>query len=98
MTAQTADQQLAQQLADAMHAVAFSSNHAIASGRGPVYAPLERALLAAIKIAYGLGDTRARKVRDLLAELGPDDSCRGTSGRGIASYAEYVKTHPGQDF
>jgi hypothetical protein len=94
----TAEQNIAQQLADAMWAVATSENHSIAWGRGDVYAPLDKALHAAIKIAYGIGDTRARKIRYLLSELGPDDTCQGTSGRGIASYAEYVKTHRGARF
>jgi hypothetical protein len=86
----TADQVLAQQLAEAYWAVATSDNHAIAWYRGPVYRHMTLALVAAVREAYGLPDLMARRVRDLLSEYGPGDSLRGTTGTGIASYAQFV--------
>ena len=92
----TPDQVVVQQLAEALDVV--HSAHwprATTTPIGRVYPHLLAALHAAIKAVYGIGDVRTRKVLILLANRGADDACPGTSGRGIASYVEYVKAHPG---
>jgi hypothetical protein len=91
-------QQIAQRAAEYMWTVATSDDHNVAAWNCDVYATAERALLAAIRLAYGLGATRAKYVRNLLAEYGPDDSLTGTTGRGIESYVQYVLAHRGEQF
>lgn len=92
------ERKLCQAIADALWQAATSENHEIAGYRSATYQGLQRAFVAAIREVYHLGPVRANKVRDLLAEYGPDDSLQGTTGRGIASYVQYVKDNPGRHF
>jgi hypothetical protein len=93
----TEDQVYVQRLAEMMWKTATSENHAIARYDLPVYANLERALIAAIREVYGLTLLKARRVRDLLSKYGPDDSLTGTTGRGIASYVQFVRENTARD-
>lgn len=92
------ERKLVQTIAVALWEAATSDNREISTYNTIIYRSLERALIESIKTVYHVGPTRARKVRDLLAEYGPDDSLQGTNGRGIVSYVEYVKNHPGREF
>ena len=40
----------------------------------------------------------AGRVRDLLAEYGPDDSLTGTTGRGVYSYVQFAKANSRRDY
>lgn len=87
------DAKICQAAAEALYAAATSDNHEIASSDAGIYRTLERAFIASVRTVYGLSDLKARRVRDMLAELGPHDGGAGTAGWGIASYVEYVMTH-----
>lgn len=89
------DEKFCQDLAEAFWAAATSENRNIAHYRSPVYRHLEIALISAIKITYGMTELKARRVRDLLAELGPFDGAYGTRDYGIKSYAQYVRENRG---
>ena len=93
---QTAERKVCQAIAEALWLAACSENHDIAGYKSPVYAGLQKSLVAAIRTAYKLGPARARKVRDLFAEYGPDDSLTSTAARGIESYVQYVRDNPGR--
>lgn len=94
----TADQLYAQQMAEMMWKTATSENHAIARYDQPAYRHMDLAFRAAVKAAYGTSDLIAGRVRDLMAEYGPDDSLTGTAGRGIASYVEFAKANSSRDY
>lgn len=88
----TPDQALCQQMAETMHAIATSENHAIAWSRSPVYRHADIAFRAAVQAAYHVSPLVAQRVRDLLAEYGPHDSLRGTHGKqGVASYVQHAR-------
>jgi hypothetical protein len=89
----TRDQATVQRIAESLWNVATSDNHSLASSRSTVYRHLEIALIGALREVYGLSELKARRVRDQLAEYGPDDSLRGTTGRGINSYVQFVKAN-----
>lgn len=94
----TRDQKICQAAAEALWNAATSERYDIAWCRSPLYKQLERAFVTSVRLVYGLGAIRAGQVRELLAEYGPDDSLTGTNGRGVASYVEFVKAHPGERF
>lgn len=87
----TADQTLCQEIAEAYWKAATSENREISTYTTPVYRNLQRAVIASVRAVYGLGEVRARRVLDLLSELGPNDGAIGTNGFGIFSYVQYVK-------
>jgi hypothetical protein len=89
----THEQKLCQTIAEAYWQAATSNDHAIANWKSPTYRALQRAFLASVRTVYGLGARRAERVLDLLSELGPNDGAYGTSGYGVASYVEYVRTN-----
>lgn len=87
----TPDMVLAQRMAETMWAIATSTNHAIAVYSTPVYLHMEQAFLSAVQVAYSCSRLTARRVRDLLAEYGPDESLQGTSGSGVWSYVRFAQ-------
>lgn len=89
----THDARVCQLAAEALWQAATSENINLAWSRSPAYVALERAFIVSVRTVYGLGERRAGRVRELLAEYGPDDSLSGTSERGIASYVSYVLTN-----
>ena len=88
----TDDMKLCQTLAEAFWQAATSNDRAIANYTSPTYKAVQRAFLVSVRTVYGLGARRAERVLDLLSELGPNDGVYGTSGYGVASYVEYVRT------
>jgi hypothetical protein len=84
------DQEIAQLSARLMWACATSENHGLASSRSPAYVAAETAFVAVVREVYGVSESLAGTVRDLLAEYGPDDALSGTSGRGVASYVQFA--------
>lgn len=48
--------------------------------------------------AYGVSALIAGRVRDLLAEYGPDDSLTGTTGRGVYSYVQFARANSRRDY
>lgn len=84
----TPAQAIAQQAAELLWSCATCEDHAVASYRSPVYLAAEQAFEAAAKQAYGLTGPEWGALRDLLSELGPQDSARDTDGWGIYSYVQ----------
>lgn len=94
----TRDMILAQRLAEQMYAVATSDNHEIARYDSGTYRHMELAFVAAVEVAYGVSRKMAQRVSSLLAEYGPDNSLRGTRGRGVFSYVQFARTHSAADY
>lgn len=90
----SSDLALAQTMAEALWAVATSENNAIARYDSPTYRHAEQAFIASVQTVYGITRDRARRVRDLLCEYGPDDSLTGTIGRGVSSYVQFTLHNP----
>jgi hypothetical protein len=86
------DHRIVQLAGEALWQVATSDDSSIARFDSNVYRATEKAFIAAVRVVYGLGAQRARRVRDLLAEYGPHDSLTGTDTRGVQSYVDYVMT------
>lgn len=80
--------------------IATSERTELASSDSKAYRAAERAFIAILRAEYGLGATLAQRVRDCLAEYGPNDSLtwdwRGNTLRGVASYVAYVKANRGR--
>jgi hypothetical protein len=89
----TREQRVCQLAAEALWTAATSDDPGISGSWNASYKALERAFVLSVRAVYGLSALKANRVRDLLAELGPDDGAVGTSGWGVASYVEYVKTN-----
>ena len=70
--AQSANQALAETIWLAFCSAASSDDHRIALWNSAIYRSLERALVAAIAVAWDLSVPRARKVRDALFHNGED--------------------------
>lgn len=87
----TASQVLAQRMAEQLWRIATSDSYDISWCRSPVCRHADLAFRAAVRMAYGVSDLVARRVRDLLAEHGPDSSLQGTTGRGVESYVQYAR-------
>lgn len=90
MIQREADQKLCQQIAETFWQAATSDNTAIASYDSATYRGLERAFIASVRVAYGLSQAKARLVRNVFAEWGPQD---------VGAVVEYVLTDEGaKDF
>jgi hypothetical protein len=77
----------AQTAAETFWKIATSEDVNICSSDSPVYLTAERELLRAVRDEHNVSLKIAKRVRQLLAEHGPDDSLDGTYGhRGITSY------------
>lgn len=91
------DRAIAQKAAEYLWACAISENQMISRYDSPTYRAAERNFLTAVREVYGLGQRRAERVRNLLAEYGPNDSLQGTTGIGVYSYVSWVMTNrPGK--
>jgi hypothetical protein len=87
------DQHVAQKAGELLWAVATSERGEISNCDSAVYRAAERAFITSVRVVYGLGAQRTRRVRDLLAEYGPYDSLAPGTGYGVYSYVAYVMTN-----
>src|SRR5579859_6474590 len=84
------ERKMVQTLAEAMYAVATSNNHNIASSTGNVYPNMDKVFMLALIETYKLTTTQADRVRELLTELGPNDTARDMKGNGVESYVNFA--------
>ena len=85
------DERICQLAAEALWQAATSNNVAVARYDSATYRALERAFTASVREVYGLSALKARRVLNLLEELGPNDGANGTSGWGVQSYVQYAR-------
>lgn len=87
----TPAQAIAQRAAEYAWACGTSEDSAVASSASAVYRAADHAFATAVITAYGLTAEEAEEARELLAEYGPDDALRGTTGRGVFSYVQAAR-------
>ena len=85
------DERICQLTAEALWHAATSENHTVARYDSATYRALERAFVTSVREVYGLSALKATRVRDLLAEFGPNDGAVGTTGYGVQSYVQYAR-------
>lgn len=91
------DEDMCQAIAESYWRAATSDNQLVARYDSPVYRSLDRAFVASVRAVYGLSLVKARRVRDMLSELGPHDGAAGTGPLwGVKSYVAYVKARRGE--